>query len=283
MRWIPLLFAFVPLLINQTVANDQPPRLIVRGDDMGAAHAVNEAIIQCHKAGIQTSIEVLVPSPWFPEAVKMLKENPGVDVGVHLALSSEWDNLKWRPLTSGISLRDSDGVFFPMIYPNKNYPMRSLSEQKVPLREIEAELRAQIELCLKHIPQTSHVSGHMGCSGVRDDVKSLVKKLALEYRIDIDPVERGVKSVGYRGPRVTVEEKIDSFIRMLDGLQSDNTYLFVDHPGLDTPEMQAIHHIGYENVAADRQGVTSTWTSPRVREAIEARKIRLISYRDLLE
>ena len=147
------------------------PRLIVRGDDMGAAHAVNEAIIECHKHGIQSAIEVIVPSPWFPEAVKMLKEFPTADVGVHLALTSEWDNVKWRPLTEALSLRDHDGFFFPMIHPNKNYPGRALKENPWKLEEIEKEFRAQIELAKKHIPQINHLSGHMGCSGFDEKVR----------------------------------------------------------------------------------------------------------------
>jgi hypothetical protein len=68
---------------------------------------------------------------------------------------------------------------------------------------------------------------------------------------------------------------------MLAGLDADQTYLFVDHPGLDGPELRAIHHIGYENVALDRQGVTDTWTDPQIRRLIEAKGIQLISYRDL--
>ena len=68
---------------------------------------------------------------------------------------------------------------------------------------------------------------------------------------------------------------------MLEGLVAGKIYMFVDHPGLDTPEMRAIHHVGYENVASDRQGVTDTWTSPRVRDAIKAKGIQLIGYRDL--
>src|SRR5262245_41898293 len=90
--------------VLQTVA--APPRLIVRGDDMGYSHSGNEAILKCYKEGIETSIEVIVPSPWFPEAAKMLADNPGVDVGIHLALTSEWDNVKWRPLSDCPSLRD---------------------------------------------------------------------------------------------------------------------------------------------------------------------------------
>lgn len=259
------------------------PKLIVRGDDMGAAHAINQAIIKCHTEGIQTSIEVIVPSPWFPEAAKLLAEHPNVDVGVHLALSSEWDNIKWRPLTDVPSIRDSAGFFFPMIYPNKNYPHQALAQQKWDIRDVEKELRAQIELAVKLLPNVSHLSSHMGCTGISDDVKALLKKLRVEYRLDIEPTELGVKGVGYKGVHATSQEKIESMLKMFDGLEAGNTYMFVDHPGLDTPEMQAIHHIGYENVAADRQGVTDAWTSPKIREAIRAKGIQLISYRDLVK
>jgi hypothetical protein len=45
----------------------------------------------------------------------------------------------------------------------------------------------------------------------------------------------------------------------------------------------AIHHIGYENVAADRQGVTDTWMDDKVKEAIRKKGIQLISYKDLVK
>ena len=144
------LFLFLCSLITSiTFAQPSSPRLIIRGDDMGYAHGGNEALINCYKYGIETSIEVLVPSPWFPEAVQMLTENPAVDVGIHLTLSSEWDNIKWRPVSDCPSLRDADGYFYPMIYPNKNYPKRSVVENNWQLADVEKEFRAQIELVLK--------------------------------------------------------------------------------------------------------------------------------------
>jgi hypothetical protein len=248
---------------------------------MGYAHAGNEAIIQCLKDGIQTSIEVIVPSPWFPEAVKMLEENPNVDVGIHLAITSEWDNMKWRPLTNGHTLRDDDGYFYPMIWTNKNYPGKAVKDRPVNVAEIEAEFRAQIELGLKKIPRISHISGHMGCTNLNDEVKAMTARLAKEYKIDIEPSALGVLSARYDGPHKTSEEKIESFIRMLSKLQKGKTYLFVDHPGLDSPELRAIYHIGYEDVATDRQGVTDTWTSEKVKAAIRKYGIKLISYKDL--
>ena len=54
--------------------------LIVRSDDMGAAHAINEACLQSVTKGIARSIEVLVPAPWFLESGEMLRmEESGAD------------------------------------------------------------------------------------------------------------------------------------------------------------------------------------------------------------
>jgi len=69
---------------------------------------------------------------------------------------------------------------------------------------------------------------------------------------------------------------------MLDRLEPGKTYWFIDHPGLDSEELRAVWHIGYENVAEDRQGVTDLFTSERVKAAIKEKKIQLIGYRDLV-
>lgn len=265
-------------------AQPKPPRLIVRGDDMGYSHSGNEALVKCFKEGIESSIEVIVPSPWFPEAVEMLKDIPDIDVGIHLALTSEWDNVKWRPISASPSLRDADGYFYPMIYPNKNYPKRALVENDWRIEDVEKEFRAQIEMGMKKIPRISHISGHMGCTGMGDDVKGLIQKLAKEYNLlilDRNMQDLGVSGAGYMGPHATSTEKIESFSKMLESLEPGKTYLFVDHPGLDSPELRAIHHIGYEQVAADRQGVTDAWTSPKVKALVKSKGIQLIGYRDL--
>jgi hypothetical protein len=251
---------------------------------MGYSHAGNEAILKCYRDGIEKSIEVLVPSPWFPEAVTMLAQIPDADVGVHLTLTSEWDNVKWRPLSDCPSLRDADGFFYPMVRPNKNYPKRSVVENDWKLADIEKEFRAQIELAMKKLPRISHLSGHMGCTTLTDEVKALVAKLAEEYHIphhDINLAESHVMRASYIGEHTTSDEKLQSFMKMLEGLESGKTYMFVDHPGLDTPEVQAIYHIGYENVAADRQGVTDVWTNPRVKQLIKEKGIQLIGYNQL--
>jgi len=277
--------SFIPFLLPALiVANGAiSQKLIVRGDDMGFSHSGNVALIKTMQEGIETSIEVIVPSPWFPEAVNMLAENPSIDVGIHLVLTSEWDNVKWKPLTNVQSLVDKQGYFFPMTWPNENYPGQAVLENKFSLAEIEKEWRAQIELAKKEIPRLSHISGHMGCTRLNDEVAAIAKKLAIEYQIDIDLQELGVEGVGYDGAHGTLAEKKESFIKMLNKLQKGKTYLFVEHPGIDTPELRAISHIGYENVAEDRQGVTDLWTDEEIKALIKRKGIELVSYKDLVK
>jgi predicted glycoside hydrolase/deacetylase ChbG (UPF0249 family) len=220
--------------------------------------------------------------PWFPEAARLLRANPGLDVGLHLALTSEWENVKWRPLASVPSLVEPDGFFHPMIWPGPHYGKeRALKEQPWKLEEIERELRAQIELTRREVPHLSHLSDHMGFQALGPEVGTLVKRLAAEYGLDIDPQALGARPVGWHGEPRSPADKVASFTRLLEGL-APGTWVFVDHPSLDNPEMRATGHVGYEDVAIDRQGVTDAWTSPAAKEVVTRRGIVLIGYRDLL-
>ncbi len=267
-------------------SQNENPRLIVRSDDMGAFHSVNVASMEAYNKGIETTIEVMPVTPWFPEAVKMLRQQPGVDVGIHLAITSEWENIKWRPLTHCPSLTDANGYFYPMMQANPAYPGQSVMENSWKLSEVEQEFRAQIELALKNIPQASHLTGHMGCIRFDPKVLEMVYRLADEYRLTFvegDDLKQQYNaiSVWYDGPSRTSEDKINSFVRMLDKLEKGKNYIFLDHPALSNSEMESVGHIGYEQVAEDRQGVTDLLTSPAVRQAIDDKGIKLINYNEL--
>ena len=268
-------------IVDCSGAQDKGVRLLVRGDDIGSCHAANVACIRAYKEGIVKSVELMVPCAWLPEAVKMLNENPGLDVGVHVTLTSEWDSVKWRPLTSAPSLTDADGCFYPTIWPRKGAPAgTALRDAGWKLDEIEKEIRAQIEMAKRKVPRISHLSFHMGCSDWDPKVKEVCAKLAREYNLDIPPSAGALRGAGGFGDAKTASARVERFIGMLGGLKP-GTYLFVEHPGLDTPEMQAIGHPGYENVAQDRQAVTEVFTSDLVKKAIKDLRIELISYADL--
>lgn len=264
------------------MADPDPILLIVRADDIGSSHAANLGCIQACAEGVGRSVEIMSPCSWFPEAVELLESHPNIDVGVHLTLTSEWDKVKWRPLTHAPSIVDRRGYLFPKIW-GKTDSEPCLRNADWKLSEIEAELRAQIELCLANLSHCTHLSYHMGCHHADPKIESLCQELAREYKLDIEPSEQGYE----RFPALAIEDgdppnesAPERMARRLNDLQPGK-WMHVEHPALDTPEMQATGHNGNYSVAADRQSVTDAWTSPLVREVIQQRAIRLLSYADL--
>ena len=267
------------LITMNLFAQSEDISLLIRADDIGSFHAANVACIESYQNGIARSVELMAPCAWFPEAVKMLKENPGYDVGIHLTLTSEWSTVKWRPLTHCPSLVDKDGYFFPMVWKNDNFPPNSsISEANWKIEEVEQELRAQIELSMKYVPQILHLSNHMGFTGLDPKLKALVEKLAKEYKLSTET--NNLKYFSGWGRDAIPEERIDKFCENLEKL-TPGKYLFVEHPAKDSEEMKTVGHKGYENVGLDREWVTRVFTSEKVKQTIQKKGINLISYGDL--
>jgi len=256
-------------------------RLIVKGDDMGAGHGINVATIDAYKRGVLTTTNVIVPGPWLLEAARLLRENPGLDVGVHLALTSEWDNVKWRPLTHAPSLVDADGYFFPAVQPRAGAaPGASIKESRWTIADVERELRAQLDMAKRHLPQATYTWNHMGFTSMSPDVAKLVLQLSKDYGLLV-PSEIGVQMIGrvYES-KDSGTVKADKLAARLETL-GPGLWEHIDHAATDDPEIRAFGHPGYEWVAADRSANLEAWTSPKVREVITRRGIKLTSYRDL--
>jgi predicted glycoside hydrolase/deacetylase ChbG (UPF0249 family) len=264
------------------IAQNNEIQLLVRADDIGSFHAANVGCIESYQNGIARSVELMPVCGWFPEAVKLLNENPGYDVGIHLTLTSEWSSVKWRPLTHCPGLVDDDGYFFPMVWKNPNFPPgSSISESDWKLEEMEQELRAQIELSLKHLPHISHLSTHMGFTSLDPKIGELVDKLAQEYDLEVNTVNtEGLQRFPGWGRDVPIDQRINKFCENLETL-TPGKYLFVEHPAKDTDEMKNVGHKGYENVGTDRDWVTHVLTSEKVKQTIQKKGIKLISYADL--
>ena len=160
-------------------------RLIVRADDIGSSHA-ERCLYQVLSAGVVRSVEVMVPCPWCcNEAVEMLDANPAYDVGVHLTLTSEWTNLKRRPITHGPSLVDDQGNFYAMVGQPEHWA--HLQHPAKPTRNSRRSKAncAQIELAVRKIKSVTHLSAHMGFTSASPEMAAVVDKLSQEYRLAV--------------------------------------------------------------------------------------------------
>lgn len=257
-------------------------RIAIKADDMGGAHTFNAATIEAFQKGVVRNTDLMVPAPWFLEAVELLKKNPGLDAGVHLVLTSEWSTYKWRPITHAKTLIDQDGYFFPFVWPNRTYgPGHSLVEGKPSTAEVEAEFRAQIEIARRHLPRISFLSAHMGCVNATPDIQALASRLSQEYGLPFYDRIPGVRQLRVPYKSLDAGEikaaKLASQLRTLE----PGDYVLIDHAAFDDAEARAIGHTGYEQVASDRSANVTAWTHPEVLKAVADKKIQLVTIKQL--
>ncbi len=127
--------------------------LIINADDFGMCGSANEAVIDLFLSGRIRSSTVMLPCEASKEAVRFSIEHPEFAIGVHLTMTNEWDSHNWKPLTSGKSLIDERGYM---------WKSTKLVEKNADLKELEAEMRAQIDLAHKLGMKPSHLDNHMG-------------------------------------------------------------------------------------------------------------------------
>lgn len=258
-------------------------QLLVRADDAGSSVSSNLGCFRACTEGIAKSVEVMMPGAWVSHAANLFHAHPDVDIGVHLTLTSEWDAVKWRPLTQAPSLTDENGNFLPKLIPNERDERPNLRHANWSLDEIAEEFRAQIELALATFDNVSHVSSHMLKHFKDFDPRlgDLITRLCDEFNLADDAFGHGLPRIeGYpKFPRITAQ-RIDAFIQHLSELTS-GTYIFIDHPAAPSDELSAMGHIGYEDVAEDRISCLETLLDPDLRATIDELGIELISYQDL--
>jgi chitin disaccharide deacetylase len=64
-------------------------QLIVTADDFGLTEGVNRAIGRAHQEGIVTSASLMVSGAAFESAVELARQNPRLDIGLHLDLTNK--------------------------------------------------------------------------------------------------------------------------------------------------------------------------------------------------
>src|SRR5882724_10055208 len=130
--------------------------LIVHGDDLGMAHSINAASIKAFETGLVSSGSIMVPCPWLPEIAAYARSHPEADLGLHLTLTSEWSSYRWGPVLPRdrvSSLLDHNSYF---------YLTESEAASHANAREVEAEIRAQIDRARAFGIKPTHLDSHMG-------------------------------------------------------------------------------------------------------------------------
>ena len=253
--------------------------LIIRSDDAGMSHSVNTALEKLINTGLPVSVSVMFPTPWYQETIEILKRHPQTSVGIHLTLNSEWKNYRWGPVlgrTAVPTLVDSNGYFFSS--------SEALHRNHPDLKEVERELRAQIERAIHSGLKIDYVDYHMGTASRYPEFREITERLAHEYGLGMSEYFGEARD----DPQYSAapKDKTDSLVAMLDRLHS-TINLVVTHVGIDDSELGALVDMNTDGPLPDmskhRQGELNALMSPRFTDAVKKRDIKLITYRQLIE
>lgn len=153
--------------------------LILHVDDAGMSWSSNKGTIDAIEKGVANSFSIMMPCAWVPEIARYVNENPEVDAGLHLTLTSEWKNYRWGPLMGKPmvpGLVDKEGCMWPSV--------QQVVENASP-DEVEAEIRAQVERALNMGFRPTHLDSHMGTLFATSDFLERYIKVGIDYKIPV--------------------------------------------------------------------------------------------------
>jgi chitin disaccharide deacetylase len=273
---------------------------IIHTDDIGMCQASVTAYQELTEFGLISSAAVMAPCPWFLEAARYIQPRPGLDVGVHLTLTSEWETYRWGPLSTrdhSSGLLDEQGCFY-----HDNDPVHAHADADAAICELQAQIAAARAAGI----HPTHIDTHMGTLGHPRLMPGYLQ-LALQHRLP--PMlfrmdEAGWMTTGMdaqsaaAAAQVVVqaeemglplldavfmmslkepEERFEQAKRAFAGLPAGVTH-FILHPSVDTPELRAL--------APDwrcRVADCATFQDERLRAYLQDIGIQVIGYRPIQE
>ena len=265
--------------------------LIVHADDVGMTHAVNAATIKALESGGVNSASIMVACPWFPEIADYAKAHPEADFGLHLTLTSERVYYRWGPVAPKdkvASLVDANGYFWH----------DWAAERRIEPKEVELELRAQIERAYAMGIRPTHLDSHQyRLYDNGKDIFEALLRIAHEKNLpffvvrdwfaehpylesSLSPTDIVIDHTVTMNPSVPPEKWAEFYAAAIKNLQPGVTE-FVIHVAFADEEMKAATRERDTWGAAWRQRDFDFFTSAEFRQLLAQQKIQLVNWREL--
>jgi chitin disaccharide deacetylase len=280
----------------------KPIEVIVTADDFGFSREVNAGVIRAYRDGVLTATSLMVAAAARDEAAALARENPRLDVGLHLVVCRGRSVLEAARLGSMV---DAAGNF-------GNNPVGAGMRyffNRAARGALRDEIRAQIDLHLKLVGRLDHIDGHLNFH-VHPAIADVLIDLCAEYRVPAmriprEPVFTTIALARDHAARKLTEAMIFRMLsrrarRLLDarGIRSSD-WLFGLHqsghlsedyvtgviarlrPGLTEIYFHPAADIGATPPLVEAQREVEILAGRRMREALAAHDARLTSFAQL--
>lgn len=264
--------------------------LIIHADDLAIAHSEDAASFEALEKSAVTSASIIVPGPWLTEVADYAKAHPDADLGLHLALTSEWKTFRWGSIESKDkvpSLLDPAGTL---------WPLTELVAKNANPKEAEQEFRAQVKQAIAMGIRPTHLDSHMGSAFSTPELFAAYIKVAHEFHLPFLAVRVSddrarllsllsdkdilIDSVVIANPSVPADQWREFYLNALKNLKPGLTEIIV-HLGHDDAEMQAVMVDHPDYGSAWRQRDFDVVSSPEMKKALQENHVVLIKWKDL--
>jgi predicted glycoside hydrolase/deacetylase ChbG (UPF0249 family) len=198
-------------------------RLVTRADDIGSFSGVLPASLDAHRRGFIRNASIIVPSAWFEDCARALREVPSLCLGVHLTICCEWRHQRWRTVAAPTrvpSLVDAQGFLHAS-------PI-TVHDAGIEPDQILRECQAQLDLARAHGLEIAYADTHMrwewlhgpaGRPRMQDLLQDWCRRNGIRW---------------FRSPQLPELQAAANPRLLLDQIQaaSDGTYLLVTHQTL---------------------------------------------------
>ena len=269
-------------------ANDK--LLIIHADDLGLARSVNKATFDALEKGGVNSASIMANCKHLNEVKKYAENKPGIDFGVHLTVTNEWKNYRWKsimPINESQSLVNEVGEFHVGI---KKFVLRADPG------ELKKELQAQINKIKKLDIKPTHIDSHEGALFFKKDHFRVYLEIGEKNKLPVF-VPKGVDAHFNKSfPKPKNVVVIKNLYMARKGLKRSDWMAFYLNtikrlkPGLS----QLIVHLGYDDnemkeISVNHPDYGAKWrqldheavTSVDFRSALVKNNVKLVSWGEI--
>lgn len=243
--------------------------LIINVDDFGLSESVNRGVIEVFNQQNLSTASMFANLPGFDDAIKLWKNEPYLDIGLHFNLTYGYPVSDPHDIPS---LVDSSGRFR---YQDLDWKKTNWNEE-----EIKLELGAQWKKLVNTGLKPTHLDSHHYVHNY-SIVYVQMSQLASEEKI---PMRRTRKPLSprpcletdhliteeYHGPN-----GLSNLLKVLDKLEPGISELNC-HPGYSDKTVVEI-----SDWTTERERELQVFLNPAIREAIHHHQIELINFRDM--
>lgn len=171
-----------PTLATQLGYSKDDILLIVHADDIGIHKDQTDGTFDSMKMGMVRTGSIMVPCPDFERVASIWKDDPDLDLGLHLTLTSgHRKGYRWKPLLSESEV--------PSLYNPDGYIWRSPEEfgKHLNIRKALMEIEAQITKAFQAGLNPTHIDTHQGTYNWHPELARGVMKLSRKYNLPMIP------------------------------------------------------------------------------------------------